>query len=139
MKKFMFTSAKECRKIMFEQLINYPKDIADVQKCIVRLDRRIRKAQRLLDTRNYEIEQAIADDTDLKNDQQRRAKRLAHTQDPEYIALSEAVADATDRKTRLEIQLGQLRNEFSILKLQYRDEIVSKEVACCFADTARVA
>jgi predicted metalloenzyme YecM len=114
---------------MFSQLIEYPKDIADVQKRAMRLDRRIRKTQRLLDARNYEIEQAIADHPELKNDQQRRAKRLEQMQDPEYIALSEAIADATDRKTRLEIDLGQLRNEFSILKLQYRDEIVSKEVA----------
>ncbi len=124
---------------MFDDLIQYPKDIAQIQSRILRLDRRIRKAQKQLDQLTADIELAIANNLDLKNDQQRRAKRLELMQAPEFVVLAEAVAEGADRRTRLEIQLGLLRNEFSVLKLQFRDHIASKEAACCFADTGRVA
>lgn len=114
---------------MFDDLIQYPKDIAQIQSRILRLDRRIRKAQKQLDQLTADIELAIANNPDLKNDQQRRAKRLELMQAPEFVVLADAVAEGTDRRTRLEIQLGLLRNEFSVLKLQFRDHIASKEAA----------
>lgn len=114
---------------MFDDLLTYPKDIAAVQTRILRLDRKIRKTQQEIDGLTAGIEQAIAYDPELKNDQQRRAKRLELLQAAEYVTLTDAVAEATDRKTRLEIDLQCLRNEFSILKLQFRDYIASKEAA----------
>jgi predicted metalloenzyme YecM len=112
---------------MFDDLMEYPRDIAKLQSRILRLDRRIRKAQKELEQMTADIEIAIANDTDLKNDQQRKAKRLELMRKPEYVSLSDAVVEGLDRKTRFEIQVGLLRNEFSVLKLQFRDHIASKE------------
>jgi hypothetical protein len=114
---------------MFEDLRTYPKGIAKVQLQILRLDRRTRKAQQQLDGFTADIEQAIANDPDLKNDQQRKAKRLELMQDSKYSTLAEALAEASERRTRLEINLQLQRNEFAVRKLEYRDYIASKEAA----------
>lgn len=112
-----------------EILFDYPQRIARVQHTLLRLDRRARKVQRALDCKTAEIEWAIAQDTELRNDQQRRARRLELTADLAYGALAETVMEYQDRRTRLEIQLQLLRDEFAVLKLRYRDEIASKEIA----------
>ncbi|MDX2242360.1 MAG: hypothetical protein NW224_16875 [Leptolyngbyaceae cyanobacterium bins.302] len=114
---------------MFEDLRTYPSAIAKVQTQILRLDGKIRKAQQELDGYTTDIEQAIATDPDLKNDQQRKAKRLELMRDSKYVVLADALADAVDRRTRLEIELQRHRNEFSVRKLEYRDHIASKEAA----------
>lgn len=114
---------------MFEDLRAYPQAIAKVQQQILRLDAKICKAQQQLDQLTAVIEQTIANDPELKNDQQRKAKRLELMHNPEYTVLVDALAEATERKTRLEIELQLQRNEFSVRKLEYRDYIASKEAA----------
>jgi hypothetical protein len=110
-------------------LLKYPQEIAQVHRCILRLDRRARKVRQALDRKTAQIEQAIAVDPDLKNDQQRKAKRFELSEADDYRVLVETVADYQDRRTQLEIQLQLLRDEFSVLKLQYRDAIASKELS----------
>jgi hypothetical protein len=110
-------------------LLKYPQEIAQVQRCILRLDRRARKVRQALDRKTAQIEQAIAVDPDLKNDQQRKAKRFELSEADDYRVLVETVTDYQDRRMQLEIQLQLLRDEFSVLKLQYRDAIASKEAA----------
>lgn len=114
---------------MFEDLRDYPHEIHKVQLQILRLDRKIRKAQQELDRLTAAIEQAIASDPELKNDQQRKAKRLELMQAPDYTVLTEALTEASERKTRLEIDLQLKRNEFAVRKLEFRDYIASKEAA----------
>jgi len=114
---------------MFEDLRDYPSTIAKIQLQILRLDRKIRTAQQDLDGYTADIEQAIATDPELKNDQQRKAKRLELMRDTKYTMLVNALADGIERRTRLEIELQLQRSEFSVRKLEYRDHIASKEAA----------
>lgn len=114
---------------MFEDLRDYPQAIHDLQMKIWRLDSKIVQAQRDLDIYTANIEQAIATDPELKNDQQRKAKRLELMQDSKYVVLSDALTDGTRRRSKLEIELQLKRNEFSVRKLEYRDHIATKEVA----------
>lgn len=107
----------------------YPNAIATVQRQRARLETRIRKAQYSLNDYLTKVEIAIAFDGELKNDAQRKAKRLELLQAQEYILLRDALDEATNRQVKLEIELELLRNQFAVLKLELREAIANREAA----------
>lgn len=104
-------------------LRDYPSAIASAERQLLRLNRKIRKAQTRLEQLSAQIEITIATDPDLRNDQQRKAKRLELFSDRDYLNTQTILNTHYDRRCALEINLQLLRNQFSVAKLEMRHEI----------------
>jgi hypothetical protein len=76
-----------------------------------------------------EIERAIATDSELKNDQQRKARRLELQSEPSYTEARESVERAKNKKALAEITLNKIRNEFTVKKLEIRERIANLEAS----------
>ena len=74
-----------------------------------------------------EIELKIAFNKELKNEQQRKTKRLELKQEPDYLQVKAALTEATEKRDREVIQLNLLRNQFSVAKLEARQAIANLE------------
>jgi hypothetical protein len=111
------------------QLHEYPQAIADVQRDLLHSQQHITMLKETVMFCLNTIDRAIAFDTDLKNDAQRKAKRseLKET-DSDYIEASLALKKAQDVYAELEIELQLLLNTFSVLKLERREAIASMEL-----------
>ena len=59
-----------------------------------------------LDLYKFEVEKAIADDATLKNDNQRKAKRLELQNKPDYSQMVANILKAKDKINHLEIELN---------------------------------
>ncbi|MGC8711728.1 MAG: hypothetical protein ACP5RH_04995, partial [Leptodesmis sp.] len=66
------------------KLIDYPAEIAEKQRQLLRIEQHIRRLQEIVNGLTAEIDTAIAFDSDLKNDAQRKAKRLELMSTAEY-------------------------------------------------------
>jgi hypothetical protein len=110
------------------KLLEYPAAIAESQRQLLRADQRIRRMQDILNNMTAEIDTAIAFDPNLKNDAQRKAKRLELMQAVEYRKAVANLQIAYDQRTEIEIDLGLLRNQFSALKLEMREAITAREL-----------
>lgn len=104
-------------------LAEYPDAIADREKQLLRLQRKIRKLTNQLDSLNAEIEIEIATDPELKNEQQRKARRLEMLSQKNYLDIKEKLDTYLDRRTTIEINLHQVRNRFTVAKLEVRRQI----------------
>ena len=69
----------------------------------------------------------IASNKELKNEQQRKTKRLELKQEPDYLQVKAALTEATEKRDREVIQLNLLRNQFSVAKLEARQAIANLE------------
>lgn len=74
---------------------------------------------------NGSIEEAIANNKSLKNEQQRKAERIARRQMPDYLETTTAIKRLKSDIRLSEIELNFLKNQFSVAKLQYRKDIAS--------------
>ncbi len=74
-----------------------------------------------------EIETEIAQNQELKNEQQRQAKRLELQQQPNYLELKYNLKEAREERDFCAIELNQSQNEFSVLKLEMRLHIARLE------------
>ncbi|NJK28781.1 MAG: hypothetical protein HC940_00855 [Acaryochloris sp. SU_5_25] len=109
-------------------LRDYPSAIASAERQLLRLNRKIRKTQTHLEQLSAEIEIAIATDPDLRNDQQRKAKRLElFSGNRDYLNTQTILNTYSDRRCALEINLQLLRNQFSVAKLEMRHAIARQE------------
>jgi hypothetical protein len=114
---------------MIEQLKQYPKAIASVEEKLLHLNREVEIQTQLLGFLAGEIEKNIADDKSLKNDQHRKAKRLELQQQPDYLQIWNSFKQAKEDRDCALIKLNQLRNEFSVMKLEVRMMVAQLEVA----------
>jgi hypothetical protein len=110
------------------KLIDYPAVIADRQRDLLKLEQRIRRLQDVLNRLTAEIDTTIAFDVDLRNDAQRKAKRLELMSAAEYRKAVANLQMAQDERSEIEIDLGLLRNQFSVLKLEKREVIAMREL-----------
>lgn len=110
------------------KLIEYPAEIAEKQRQLLRSEQHIRRLQDILNRLTAEIDTAIAFDSDLKNDAQRKAKRLELMRTSDYRRAIANLQIAQDEQAELEIDLNLLRNQFSVLKLQLRETIAAREL-----------
>ena len=80
-----------------------------------------------MDLYKFEVEKAIASDDTLKNDNQRKAKRLELQNKPDYSQMITSIVKAKDKINHLEIELNLSNNRFSVAKLRSRHEIANLE------------
>lgn len=78
-----------------------------------------------LDLYKLEVEKAIASDETLKNDTQRKAKRLELQLKSDYSQMVSDILKAKDKISNLEIELNLVNNRFSVAKLRSRFEIAN--------------
>lgn len=110
------------------KLIEYPATIAERQRDLLQADQRIRRLQDVLNRLTADIDTTIAFDTDLRNDAQRKAKRLELMSSAEYRKAVANLQIAQDERSEIEIDLNLLRNQFSVLKLEKRETIAIREL-----------
>ena len=111
------------------QLKDYPQAIADLEKELIQIDRRISAGREQVAICLNVIDRQIAFNQELKNDAQRKAKRteLMET-DADYITVSLELKKAEAVRAELEVDLNLLTRTFSILKLERREAIARMEV-----------
>ncbi|ABA24704.1 hypothetical protein Ava_D0039 [Trichormus variabilis ATCC 29413] len=110
------------------ELKDYPGAIAYIQTQILDLNQEIEQISQSLNRICNQFELQVAFDPELKNDSQRKAKKaelIASSGDYEY--LSKDLAARIYGRDRAQIQLEQLKNEFTILKLLKREETARLE------------
>lgn len=111
------------------QLNDYPQAIAKLQSQILKLDQQIRTLNESAAVFLAVIDREIAFDLDLKNDSQRKAKRMELMEtNADYIEASLALKYAQDKRAEKEIELQLLKNQFSLLKLDRRETIARIEL-----------
>lgn len=110
------------------RLIDYPAAIADKQRQLLQAEQHVRRLQDILNRLIAEIDTTIAFDTDLRNDAQRKAKRMELMKSGEYRKASTNLQIAQDQRANLEIDLNLLRNQFSVLKLELRESLAAREM-----------
>lgn len=107
-------------------LADYPHEIAKLRSAIARLDNQITDLSTQLETIEAEIDACVAFDADLKNDQQRRAKRAQLKADhPTHTDLTANLRHIEQERLKLDIKLNLTRDLFSVAKLQKRHEIAT--------------
>ena len=110
------------------KLIDYAAALAEQQRKLLQADQRIRRFQDVVNHLTAEIDTTIAFDTTLKNDAQRKAKRLEMMSAAEYRTAVANLQIAQDQRAEIEIDLNLLRNQFSVLKLEKREAIINREL-----------
>ncbi|MDX2229346.1 MAG: hypothetical protein NW220_06895 [Leptolyngbyaceae cyanobacterium bins.349] len=110
------------------KLIDYPVEIAEKQRQLLRTEQHVRRLQDIINRLTAEIDTAIAFDSDLRNDAQRKAKRLELMSAPDYRRAAANLQITLDERAEIEIDLNLLRNQFSVLKLQLREAIAAREL-----------
>ncbi len=108
-------------------LNQFPLKIAKAETKILNLDRQVTIYKEQLSFMDGEIETAIASNKDLKNEQQRKTKRLELKQEPDYLQAKASLTEATEKRDKAQIELNLLRNQFSVAKLEARQEIANLE------------
>lgn len=110
------------------KLIDYPIMIAEKQRQLLQSEQHIRRLQDIVNRLTAEIDTAIAFDSELRNDAQRKAKRLELMSAPDYRRAAANLQITYDERAEIEIDLNLLRNQFSVLKLQLREAIAAREL-----------
>lgn len=111
---------------MIEQLKKYPTQIASTEKTLLTLNRNIEIQTELLGFLDADIEKDISESL-CKNDQQRKARRLELQAEPDYMEAKRKLTEVKEERDRATIKLNQLRNEFSVMKLELRIQIAELE------------
>ena len=110
------------------KLIDYPAAIAQQQRSLLREEQHVRRLQEVVNRLIAEIDMQIAFDTDLKNDAQRKAKRIKLMKAPECQTAFINLQIAHDQRSEFEIDLNLLRNQLSVMKLEMREAIAIREL-----------
>ncbi|PPS41931.1 hypothetical protein [Chroococcidiopsis sp. TS-821] len=108
---------------------DYPNAIARIQRQILDTDQHLIGLTEGVKIFEAEIDKAIAFDTSLKNEAQRKARRIELQQtDGNSYAASRLLRETKEKREILAIELELLRNQFAILKLEKREAIARLEV-----------
>ena len=114
---------------MTMKLDQYPQAIADTELRIFHAVQEIEIQTERLSFLDAEIEKAIALDKTLKNEQQRKTRRLEFKQQPDYLQAKSALKEAKQTRDSWNISFNLLRNQFSVAKLEMRMAIAQLESA----------
>ena len=109
----------------FSHLDNLVNEIYSIEQDLRKAKIELTGLEDSLDLYKFEVEKAIADDTTLKNDTQRKAKRLELQNKPDYSQMITSIVKAKDKINHLEIELNLSNNRFSVAKLRSRHEIAN--------------
>lgn len=111
-------------KLRLEQ---YPDAIAQAAQAANELDYQIAEVKQQLANLEAQADVVVAFDSDLKNDFQRKARRHEVLQaNPAYEPTQERFLQLTTEKANALAYLEQLRNHFSVAKLETRLRIVQQ-------------
>lgn len=110
-------------------LNQYPELIAAAERKLLENSQDLRVAQQTFDSLMAEIDLAIAQDPDLKNEAQRKAMKAQILTDPTSRSALDSVQAVQDRRAELQIQLNLLNNQFAVAKIEARDQIAQKMLA----------
>lgn len=110
------------------KLAQYPQAIADAEKDLLKANQALRRSQAELDQLNAAIDSAIAHDSELKNDAQRKAKRAELMAESLYQECLKELHYTIDNRTACEIELNLLRNQFTAQKLLLQESIALREL-----------
>ena len=109
-------------------LSEFPIEISRHQRKLLAQDQLVRRMQSDVDQLIAQIDYETAFDTELKNDAQRKAKRLERmTADP-YLGSAEELQAAIDRRIDLRIGLQLLQNQFDVAKLELTEIVAQHRV-----------
>jgi hypothetical protein len=109
-------------------LNQFPLKISEVETKILNLDRQVNIYKEQLSFMDADIEVAIALSQELlKNEQQRKTKRLELKQEPDYLQTKSQLTKVTEKRDKALIELNLLRNQFSVAKLEIRQAIAKYE------------
>ena len=111
----------------FSHLDNLVNEIYSIEQDLRKAKIELTGLEDSLDLYKFEVEKAIADDGTLKNDTQRKAKRLELQNKPDYSQMITSILKAKDKINHLEIELNLSNNRFSVAKLRSRHEIANLE------------
>jgi len=111
----------------FSHLDNLVNEIYSIEQDLRKAKIELTGLEDSLDLYKFEVEKAIADDATLKNDNQRKAKRLELQNKPDYSQMITSIVKAKDKINHLEIELNLSNNRFSVAKLRSRHEIANLE------------
>jgi hypothetical protein len=115
------------RTSKFSHLDNLVNEIYSIEQDLRKAKIELTGLEDSLDLYKFEVEKAIASDDTLKNDNQRKAKRLELQNKPDYSQMITSIVKAKDKINHLEIELNLSNNRFSVAKLRSRHEIANLE------------
>ncbi|MDX2100638.1 MAG: hypothetical protein SFW36_22900 [Leptolyngbyaceae cyanobacterium bins.59] len=108
-------------------LHQYPAAIAQAAQAVNELEYQTSEVRQHLARLEGNAEMVVAFEANLKNDNQRKARRFEVLQiNPEYQRAIDALMRLTTEKANALARLEHLRNEFSVAKLEARLTIVQK-------------
>ncbi len=108
------------------KLHQYPAAIAAATEAVNQLDQDLGELRQLLAAREGQADLIVAFE-ELKNDAQRKARRFEILQlDEQYLACQSKLLELTTAKANAFAYLEQLRNQFSVAKLEARWAIAEK-------------
>ncbi|MGI0494285.1 hypothetical protein ACN4EG_21065 [Alkalinema pantanalense CENA528] len=108
-------------------LKDYPSAIAKAAKTLQRLEGQVWEHKNELTAWDWQIENTIASDVELKNEQQRKAKRLELQMGESYQQAREKLHKAEAKLEAAQIHLTMLRDTFRIEILETRERIARLE------------
>jgi hypothetical protein len=110
-------------------LSQYPTAIAQTAQSVTEIEQQIMEAQQHLARLEGNADRVVAFEPNLKNDNQRRARRFEVLQaNLEYKHACNAMTRLTTEKSHASARLEHLRNEFSVAKLETRLQIAQQLV-----------
>jgi hypothetical protein len=109
----------------FSHLDNLVNEIYSIEQDLRKAKIELTGLEDSLDLYKFEVEKAIASDDTLKNDNQRKAKRLELQNKPDYSQMIANILKSKDKINHLEIELNLSNNRFSVAKLRSRHEIAN--------------
>jgi hypothetical protein len=115
------------------KLNQYPQAILESSKILIKAERTAKAAKVKLDEMTGQIEAEIAFDVELKNDAQRKARRVELTQQLDYKALVDSHRTAAERFEDLQVDHAFLERSFSVAKLEARQAIATTEYSQAIA------
>lgn len=107
----------------------FPLTIADLERALLKQNQTVRELKARLEACDRALDRAIAFDSELKNDLQRKVKRSELAADPDYQWLVNEVSKAVEIARLIEIDLDLTKNEFAVAKLEVRERIARLEGA----------
>ncbi len=111
------------------RLNQYPYAIAQASRSVNEVDQRMVELRQEIAIAEGKADLIVAFEINLKNDNQRRARRFEILQaDPNYQRLQDRLVQLTTDKANAIAHLEHVRNQFSVAKLEARWAIAEKLV-----------
>jgi hypothetical protein len=92
------------------QLSDFPSAIAQTHRRMFAQDQLVRRLHSELDLMTATIDREIAFDLELRNDAQRKARRIERMNEDAYLDSANELQTAIDKRTDLQIELQLLRD-----------------------------